>query len=63
MKVYEAMWHTTLYRCESCHALVRVLRELGVTSFLVAAACVTYERSESLVSLCDVIVWEEEVEE
>ena len=36
MKEYRAFWASTWYTCDNLHALVRVLREVGASSFPLA---------------------------
>lgn len=61
MKRYEAFWASTWYRCDNCRALVKVLREVGASSFLIANSWVASELIDDLLLSCDVILWEVEV--
>lgn len=62
MKMYKARWASTWYSCEDCRALVRILRELGATSFLVAVLWDAPCLPDNVLETIDVIVWVEEVE-
>lgn len=62
MRMYDAVWAATRYRCENCKALISVLRELGATSFLVANPEDTSCFIDELLFTVDVIVWGREVE-
>lgn len=62
MKMYHAEWASTEYVCDNCGALCRILRELGVSSFLMAIPYDSSVLQDELLNTFDVIVWEEEVE-